>query len=404
MRWFGCSPIMSTSRSSRSALQARTSSPSSDPLTASRKRGRAADSPPRISVPEWADRYLQACTRRRESLGQLVDGDRGSRARADARGDRAGREHDHADVLYAAPQDSRSRKRFRILRAPGPVPDPAAAAEDEAAEQFSKERITPMVRATPALREIVGSAKTRDADETLTYKAFPGGFLALAGAGSPDNLARRPIRVLLADEVDKYPVTREGDPISLAEERQATFGSTSLSIRACSPTVEDESRIAASEADSDQRRASVACPHCGHRQFLDFFEHVEVGQGRGARPRAAPAEDRADPLRACGVGWSEGERLNALQTIRWHQTRPFECCGQRHVPLDAYGRAWRNGSDAGRSRPCVGLVGGRPVGGVPRQMPGLWVMGRRQRARGIPGPKLYSPWQKDRPPTSPRSG
>ncbi|HFK9146821.1 TPA: hypothetical protein ACG2U8_005123 [Escherichia coli] len=25
----------------------------------------------------------------------------------------------------------------------------------------------------------------------------------MAGAGSPDNLARRPIRVLLADEVDK---------------------------------------------------------------------------------------------------------------------------------------------------------------------------------------------------------
>ena len=36
----------------------------------------------------------------------------------------------------------------------------------------------------------------------------------LAGAGSPDNLARRPIRVLLADEVDKYPITREGDPIA----------------------------------------------------------------------------------------------------------------------------------------------------------------------------------------------
>ena len=269
--------------------------------------------------------------------------------------------------------------------------------KDEAAEQFSKERITPMVRATPALREIVGSAKTRDADETLTYKAFPGGFLALAGAGSPDNLARRPIRVLLADEVDKYPVTREGDPISLAEERQATFGSTSLSIRACSPTVEDESRIAASEADSDQRRASVACPHCGHRQFLDFFEHVEWDKA------GAPGHEQHQPktarihCEACGVGWSEGERLNALQTIRWHQTRPFECCGQRHVPLDAYGRAWRNGGDAGAIETVWDWWAGDRWAVYRARCPGCGSWGVDNAHAGFQASKLYSPWQKDRP-------
>ena len=73
------------------------------------------------------------------------------------------------------------------------------------------------------------------------YKTFSGGFLAMAGAGSPDNLARRPIRVLLADEVDKYPITREGDPITLAEERTASFGANRLSVRACSPTVASKS-------------------------------------------------------------------------------------------------------------------------------------------------------------------
>jgi phage terminase large subunit GpA-like protein len=47
-----------------------------------------------------------------------------------------------------------------------------------------------------------------------------------------------------------------------------------LSLRVCSPT-EDESRIAGSYKDSDQRRASVECPHCRHRQFLEFFKHVD---------------------------------------------------------------------------------------------------------------------------------
>jgi phage terminase large subunit GpA-like protein len=111
------------------------------------------------------------------------------------------------------------------------------------------------------------------------YKAFTGGFLALAGAGSPDNLARRPIRVLLADEVDKYPITREGDPIALAEERTATFGLNWLSVRACSPTVEDESRIADSYAESDQRRASVVCPHRASA-VSGFFQTRSVAERR----------------------------------------------------------------------------------------------------------------------------
>jgi phage terminase large subunit GpA-like protein len=155
-----------------------------------------------------------------------------------------------------------------------PCPMLLVQPKDEAAEAFSKERITPMVKATPVLRDLVGTGKTRSAEETLTYKSFPGGFLALVGAGSPDNLARRPVRVVAYDEVDKYPVTREGDPITLGDERMATFVNW-LSLRVCSPTIEDESRIAASYAESDQRRASVACPDCGHRQFLDFFKHVE---------------------------------------------------------------------------------------------------------------------------------
>lgn len=265
--------------------------------------------------------------------------------------------------------------------------------KEDAAEQFSKERITPLLRATPALRKLVGTGKTRSADETLLFKSFPGGFLALAGAGSPDNLARRPIRVLLCDEVDKYPVTREGDPITLAEERTATFGANWLSIRACSPTVEAESRIAASYDESDQRRASLECPHCGHRQFPDFFRHVNWDKsGTDHRPKTARIY-----CEACGTGWTEGDRLKALATARWHQTRPFTCCEQRQVPLDAYAEAWADQRIAD------------PVAAV-------WdwwssdrhavYRARCARCRGWPvsnehagfqASKLFSPWPKDKP-------
>lgn len=266
--------------------------------------------------------------------------------------------------------------------------------KEAAAEQFSKERISPMIRVTPVLRELVGTAKTRNSDETLLFKSFPGGFLALAGAGSPDNLARRPIRVLLADEVDKYPVTREGDPISLAEERTATFGVNWLSIRACSPTVESESRIEASYLESDQRRASVGCPHCGHRQFLSFFKHVQWQKNEAGEhlPKTACicCED-------CGSQWSEGERLRALQTIRWHQTRPFVCCGHRHVPLDNYERAWRDDKTPAAVDVVWDWWASDRHAVYRAKCPECGTWGVENDHAGYQAGKLYSPWQKDKP-------
>ncbi|WP_241074985.1 hypothetical protein [Achromobacter insuavis] len=58
----------------------------------------------------------------------------------------------------------------------------------------------------------------------MLFKAVLGGFLALAGADSPDNLERLPVRVIFAEEC------------------AASFGICRLSVRASSPTVQDESR------------------------------------------------------------------------------------------------------------------------------------------------------------------
>ncbi len=264
--------------------------------------------------------------------------------------------------------------------------------KEDAAEQFSKERITPMLRVTPVLRDLVGTSKTRDAEETLLFKGFPGGFLALAGAGSPDNLARRPIRVLLADEVDKYPVTREGDPIALAEERTATFGANWLSARACSPTIADESRIEALEQKSDQRRASLECPHCGHRQFPDFFKHVHWPKdGENHRPEEAQLY-----CEACGCAWTEGQRLRALATTRWHQTRPFMCCDTRQVPLDTYEAAWRAAPEGAVDRIWDWWAGGRHAVYRARCAHcGEWAVPNQH--AGFQAGKLFSPWPKDRP-------
>ncbi len=73
----------------------------------------------------------------------------------------------------------------------------------EMAESFSKDRLAPMLRDTPALRGKVADPRARDSGNTTLHKRFPGGHVTLAGANSPASLASRPIRVVLCDEVDR---------------------------------------------------------------------------------------------------------------------------------------------------------------------------------------------------------
>lgn len=252
-----------------------------------------------------------------------------------------------------------------------PCPILLVQPKDEAADAFSRERLAPMAAATPVLHEALGDQRTRRSENTLRFKKFPGGFLAIASAGSPTNLAMRAIRVTLLDEIDKYEPTKEGDPVLLAEERSATFTTRRLSVRACSPTWTETSRIYRSYEESDQRRAYVACPHCGHWQELDFFRHVHW-EKRGSRHHPETARLSCEQ---CGRGWTEAERLRALQRISWRQTRTFLCCGEGQDPRQT--RRWD--VDAGRQ---VGYALCTSCGR--RALP--------NRHAGFTASKLYSPW------------
>ena len=92
------------------------------------------------------------------------------------------------------------------------------------AETFSKDRLSPMLRDTPVLRDKVND-KSRNSGNTILQKIFPGGHVTMVGANSPSSLASRPIRILLADEIDRYPATagNEGDPLLLAGKRNGTY-------------------------------------------------------------------------------------------------------------------------------------------------------------------------------------
>ncbi|MEM8499898.1 MAG: phage terminase large subunit family protein [Pseudomonadota bacterium] len=139
----------------------------------------------------------------------------------------------------------------------------------EMAETFSKDRLAPMVRDTPALHGKIKDPRARDSGNTLLHKKFPGGHVTMAGANSAASLASRPIRILMCDEVDRYPPSAgtEGDPINLAAKRTRTFWNKKK-IYVSTPTITGISRIEALYEDSSKEKYHLPCPACGDYQPL----------------------------------------------------------------------------------------------------------------------------------------
>ena len=137
-------------------------------------------------------------------------------------------------------------------------------------ESFSKDRLSPMLRDTPVLRDKVND-KARNSGNTILQKIFPGGHVTIVGANSPSSLASRPIRILLADEIDRYPATagNEGDPLLLAGKRLTTFWNKK-EVDVSTPTIKGLSRIEVEYEHSTQEEWNVPCPACGALTPLEW--------------------------------------------------------------------------------------------------------------------------------------
>jgi phage terminase large subunit GpA-like protein len=153
------------------------------------------------------------------------------------------------------------------------------------AQDYSKSRIAPMIRDTKVLRDIFQDVKSRESGNTILSKLFPGGRLIMGGANSPAGLASRPIKILLADEVDRFPDSAgtEGDPVDLAAKRMTTFWDRTMGLFS-TPTNAGESRIEVEYTEGTQEEWQHQCPNCGeyhlltHRNMVMDTETVKDGR------------------------------------------------------------------------------------------------------------------------------
>ncbi|MGL4370770.1 MAG: phage terminase large subunit family protein, partial [Spirochaetota bacterium] len=141
----------------------------------------------------------------------------------------------------------------------------------EDAEGYSKDEIRPMLRDTPVLKEIMPESKTRDSNNTILKKSYPGGTLMLIGANSGRGFRRVSSRIVIFDEVDGYPASagQEGDQIALGSRRADYFWNKKI-VLGSTPTIKGISRIEDNFQQSDQWHRYVPCPFCGHMQTLEW--------------------------------------------------------------------------------------------------------------------------------------
>jgi phage terminase large subunit GpA-like protein len=209
----------------------------------------------------------------------------------------------------------------------------------QAAEKWSKTRLAPMLRDTPALRGRVKDAKSRDSGNTITEKAFPGGLLVIVGSNAPAGLASQPIRVVICDEVDRFEESAgtEGDPVDLAFKRTTTFTGRRKHVLISTPGVKGSSRIEKAWLESDQRRYFVPCPHCGEFQTLDF--------ARVTWPDGQP-ELAILACVACGSVITDAQKQGMLRAGEWRPTRPFT--GTAGFHLNELYSPWRRFGEVAR--------------------------------------------------------
>lgn len=144
------------------------------------------------------------------------------------------------------------------------------------AKKFSKQRITPLIENTEALRALIAPTKTRESENAWNYKGFPGGVIMIGGANSAASLSQAPVVFLVLDENDRFErdVNNEGDPSTIAIARLDGAGDIKKLLRISSPTEKNFSHIEDAMLLTDWRKYFVLCPHCNFPHTFEWDNFI----------------------------------------------------------------------------------------------------------------------------------
>ncbi len=208
------------------------------------------------------------------------------------------------------------------------------------ARSFSNSRWRPMLDDSETMRRQF-PADVRKL--TALEMHFRGSTLNFVGSNSPSNLASRPVRVLIADEVDKFAVAsaREAAALELAMQRTKAF-SSAKHVLTSTPTVATGD-IWQHYLRGDQRRYFVPCPNCSGMITLDWKQVRWTDPESGADPKDAAGEWDFQKVRAfaryecqnCAKPISDAQKVTAMRRGEWRPTCATAMPGVRSYHLSS---------------------------------------------------------------------
>ena len=208
---------------------------------------------------------------------------------------------------------------YCIDRLPGPVmyvfPDELTAREN------AKDRIIPMIEASPRLRQYMTGYGDDASSLRINLLYMP---IYLGWSGSVSRLGNKPIRILILDELDKYKNPKnEASSESLAEKRATTWRTRRKVVKISTPTTEDGPIWKALTKEAGARFDFwVRCPHCGFFQHMDFERIAWPGKDEEKSPDAETVLAKRLAYYACeycGAVWDDGDRDRAVRGGEWRE-------------------------------------------------------------------------------------
>lgn len=182
---------------------------------------------------------------------------------------------------------------------------------------FVKTRWKPFLEDCPAMR---AEWPAKADDFANLEQHFRRATLVWVGSNSPGNLSSRPIRVVVADEVDKFrsATKEESDSLWLVEERVKSYSGAKRFLTS-TPTVE-HGRIWQRFLAGDQRRFHIPCPHCKTMIVL-LWDQVKWDPGARNDDQSwnlTKVRDSATyKCQKCGESITDSQKVVALRSGVW---------------------------------------------------------------------------------------
>ncbi|HRY52023.1 MAG TPA: phage terminase large subunit family protein [Candidatus Paceibacterota bacterium] len=203
------------------------------------------------------------------------------------------------------------------------------------ARSFSRTRWMPFLEESDVMRRHFPDDRKKI---TLLEQHFDRCTLTFVGSNSPANLASRPIRILVADEVDKFAAatSREAAALELALQRTKSYSSSKHFLTSTPTTLEGE--IWQHFLQGDQRRFFIPCPHC-ERPIKLLWPQVkwdpqakdESGAWHLGRVRASAHYQ----CQECAGHISDAQKVVAVRKGLWRPENPNAIPGVRSYHLSS---------------------------------------------------------------------